>query len=96
MTDLSNTGAYLQFDDIISRARETVASNGECQRIIREKTERIGSESYSIKIDAVILKPGKLEVSLRVVFSDRDQIQVVLDAEGRRVDIVKWYPKAPI
>ncbi len=91
---MSSVTPYLQFDETASRAREIVASNKECQRLIAEKTERIESESYSIRVDRILLKPQRLEVSLRIVFPDSDEIQVVLDAEGQHVDVVKWYPKA--
>ena len=84
-------GSYLQFEEVAARAKEIVLAYDECVELIRERSKKQEMNDFELVVDSIVLKPGRREVLLRVLFPDKGGFQVKLDVDNALVHWVKNY-----
>ncbi len=75
----------MQFDDTTTKAQDILFSHTKCMEFMSKKSEKLGTNEYTVLLDRVRLWPGWREVFLRVIFPDKEGFEARVDVDRKRV-----------
>lgn len=79
----------MQIQEAEARAQTLLLAHPNSRELIQKKAEKLGNDSYTIEVKKLLLKPGRLEATIQVLFPDREGFEAAIDIYNERVDWIK-------